>query len=169
MTHLKGRTPTHGGKGTSVYNAWLSMRDRCNRPKHPHFARYGGRGISVCERWADFATFRADIGPKPPGNRISLERRDNDGNYEPGNCYWATTAQQSVNRCNNRYLEIDGRRTTVTEAARARGLSRTCLIGRLVAGWPLDKALSTPARPKRAKADGRTSTEEGSPAPAPSE
>jgi hypothetical protein len=81
--------------GTPTYHSWSNMIQRCTNPKHHRYANYGGRGIAVCERWREFANFLADMGVKPPGH--SIERKDNNGNYEPGNCKWATFAEQSHN------------------------------------------------------------------------
>ena len=75
---------------------WRAMKKRCKNPSHPFYSSYGGRGITVCERWETFANFYADMGPKPEG--LTLERIDNDGNYEPSNCKWGTRTEQSRNR-----------------------------------------------------------------------
>jgi hypothetical protein len=81
---------------SSTYNSWLAMLQRCNWPKAMSYPRYGGRGITVCERWMKFENFLADMGERPPGT--SIDRKDVDGNYEPGNCRWATRKEQRANR-----------------------------------------------------------------------
>lgn len=90
------------GRNTSdpTYQVWTSMRNRCRNPKCQRYDRYGGRGIKVCERWESFENFLADMGERP--NDLQLDRRDNDGNYEPSNCRWATRGEQARNRSNSR-------------------------------------------------------------------
>lgn len=89
----------YAGRGKArhpLYRTWSSMHNRCHSPNDSSYSDYGGRGIKVCERWNDFANFIADIGNRPPGH--SLDRIDNDGNYEPNNIRWATPREQIKNR-----------------------------------------------------------------------
>ena len=88
---------TAGGKATPEYHAWQHLRQRCGNPLNPEFGRYGARGIRVCDRWLRFENFLADMGRRP-GKGYSIDRINNDGNYEPGNCRWATAKQQAMNR-----------------------------------------------------------------------
>jgi hypothetical protein len=91
---------THGMSRTAIYNAWFGMIERCRNKKHKAYKNYGGRGITVCDRWCEsVANFIADMGPRP-STRHTLDRIDNDGNYEPTNCRWATWDVQSRNKRN---------------------------------------------------------------------
>lgn len=93
---------THGlspkGNRHPLYGTWAAMWNRCRSPKHDRYDRYGGRGITVCDRWKDFAAFVADVGPKPSPSHTLDRYPNNDGNYEPGNVRWATPKQQANNR-----------------------------------------------------------------------
>jgi len=88
----------HGYNGTGTYETWRGMKGRCLNKKRNDYKYYGGRGIKVCERWLEFKNFLDDMGERPEGK--TLDRKDNDGNYEPSNCRWATKQEQQLNRNN---------------------------------------------------------------------
>lgn len=118
-----GYAPYHGKK-PRVYSAWKAMRERCLNPRNIAFKNYGGRGITVCERWRQFSEFLADMG-EPPTNKHSIERKDNNGNYEPSNCVWATQMEQASNNRRNWHVTLGGVQMTVAEATRRTGLKHT--------------------------------------------
>lgn len=134
----------HGGSRTRTYSSWSAMISRCTDPAATHFERYGGRGIKICERWRTFENFLADLGERPEGK--SLDRIDNDGNYEPGNCRWATNREQSLNRSDSRYIEFNGLRKRRSEWAEEYGIHPETLRCRLRKGWSVEKALTEPIR-----------------------
>ncbi len=141
----------HARKGslTKEFVCWLNMRRRCYYQKHHRHSDYGGRGIAVCERWRNsFGNFLADMGPKP-SPRHTLERIDNDGNYEPGNCRWATPKEQSNNTRRNRTLTLNGRAMHLHQWAKELGIGRRTIAARIdVYGWTVEQALTTPAGPR---------------------
>ncbi len=94
---VKAARTTHGKRQTPEYNSWAAMWSRCTNPKNSHYAHYGGRGIMICAEWKTFERFYDNMGPKPTAKH-SIDRVDNDGNYEPSNCRWATSSQQAKNR-----------------------------------------------------------------------
>jgi hypothetical protein len=118
------------------------MLQRCQNPKHSAFADYGGRGIKVCERWQKVENFIADMGEPPPG--MTLDRRENDGDYCPENCRWATRSEQRRNTRSNRILTFEGRSLCVVEWAEILGIKANTIHTRLRLGWSVEKTLSTP-------------------------
>jgi hypothetical protein len=141
-----GHTGGRKGRPSSEYLAWSNMISRCENPKHKSFPGYGGRGISVCGQWRkSFAKFLADMGARPSTDH-SLDRIDNNGNYCPENCRWATRRQQHRNKRNNRILTHDGRSLSVPEWAEKIGVSKVTIALRLLRGWPTEKILTTPPR-----------------------
>jgi len=137
---------THGMEGTPIYQTWKSMLQRCRNPKLENYPRYGGRGITVCERWHKFENFYEDMGPRPKGN--SLDRINNNGNYEFDNCRWATLLQQNNNRINTAMINGE----PLADVARRHVMSPNLLHQRYVKlGWTLERALNTPIRKQCSK------------------
>lgn len=130
---------THGLSATTYYKAWFGMIQRCENKNHTKWKRYGARGIKVRERWHAFENFLADMGQRPEGT--SIERVDNDGNYEPGNCEWADRATQMSNKSDNRWLEFSGLRMTVSQWAIHQKIPRATIFRRLRTGLPVEKVL----------------------------
>ncbi len=97
----------HGKKGTRIYRIWDGMKRRCYQRNSVNFHHYGGRGIIICDRWKEFSNFYKDMGD-PPSLKHTIDRIDNDGNYEPGNCRWATMSEQLRNYGRSRKVEIAG-------------------------------------------------------------
>lgn len=139
----------HGAWKTPLYANWAQMISRCTNPNDRGFHDYAGRGITVCDRWRkSFEAFRDDMGPKPSADH-SIDRIDNNGNYEPGNVRWATARAQARNRRSNRWLTYQGERLTLTDWAARVGIDRGTLGGRLARGVPLDRALKPVVRKQR--------------------
>ena len=139
---------THGMTETPTWNSWKAMVNRCRNPNSPNFARYGGRGITVCDRWlTSFAAFLADMGERPSLEH-SIDRIDNSKGYEPGNCRWATAKQQCRNTSKNVRLTFEGRTQCVSAWAEELGVSVGTLFGRIARGWPDDRVISKSMRPK---------------------
>lgn len=120
------RSTKHGLCRMKAYHAWSAMRGRCENPRDAGYKDYGGRGIKICERWQDVRNFVADMGEPPPGMEID-RYPDKNGNYEPGNCRWATKLQNMENRRNSRIITFRGERMSIGAAARLAGVHRASL------------------------------------------
>jgi hypothetical protein len=146
---FKGSYPTKiNGKLTRAYTKWVSMKSRCYNPNHPAYRYYGGKGITVCDRWLvrrhGFSNFFDDLGAPPDG--LTLDRwPDRCGNYEPGNVRWATWKEQANNRSKTGKITPDSLR----QQAIAAGLPYYCVYQRVkLLGWSVKKALATPVYPQ---------------------
>ena len=139
----------HGGVGTRLYRIYRNMIERCYYANNDHYARYGGRGISVCDEWQrSFASFRAWAMATGYSDKLTLDRIDYNGNYEPENCRWLSMKEQSNNKRNNRYVEYNGEVHTVSEWADIIGVKYPTLAARLGRlGWSVERALTT--RPRK--------------------
>jgi len=137
------RNLKHGMSKHPLYEKWIKICSRCNKLTDTRYQYYGGRGISVCERWSYFPNFAKDMG-LPPSPTHSIDRIDNDGNYEPTNCQWATHKTQCRNRRSNKYITIDGIRKLQVEWCAFYNIPHGRYMNRLRRGWSVKKALTSP-------------------------
>ncbi len=141
------RMTRHGLKGLPEYGVWKSMNQRCNDPNWKDYRNWGGRGIKVCRRWngpEGFTNFLSDMGRRPAGT--TLERVDNDKDYGPGNCRWATRREQNRNRRSNNSITFNGETRCLAAWTELLGFSRSLIYARLANGWSVQAALSTPVK-----------------------
>lgn len=132
---------SHGMSRTPTWNSWSMMIQRCTDENFIEYHRYGGRGIAVCDRWKDFCNFLADMGTRPAGT--SIDRfPNNNGNYEPGNCRWATSKQQGRNKRTSRLISHNGKTKTLMEWSEETGISCGRISQRIKTGWTIAEALS---------------------------
>lgn len=146
--HRRERNTTHGLYGTVEHKSWANMLMRCRNPNIPDAKHYVLRGITVCDRWRKFENFIADMGPKP-SPKHTIERIDNDGNYEPENCKWATRAEQMRNIRSNHLLTFNGKIQCMAAWASETGISRRAILDRLNRGWAVERALTTSTKTRR--------------------
>lgn len=145
---LAERNRTHGMSKTTTFTIWSGMNARCSNKNNAYYKDYGGRGISVCERWRAgtanaFANFLADMGARP-SKEYSIERIDNDAGYSPENCKWATRKEQARNKRSGRFIEHNGTIKRLCEWAESIGMSTGTLHRRLKVGWSVNDALTRP-------------------------
>ena len=139
-----GSPPKHGMYGTPTYAVWNGMISRCTNPKHKAFKDYGGRGISVCERWRTFKNFFLDMGCAPAG--MTLDRQNNNLGYSKANCRWVSHEVQSNNTRANVLMALNGKTQNVTQWAKELGWSRNAIYDRLRLGWTHERTLTQPIR-----------------------
>lgn len=145
----------HGFSGDPAYRTWGKIMDRCNNPRNADYADYGGRGIKVCDEWHNAANFCKWAIENGFEQGLTIERIDNDGNYEPGNCTWIPNEQQARNRRSNKPITINGKTKLIVEWAEESNLNYEALRYRIDAGWPEHELLvpsnSLPRRRKNGK------------------
>jgi hypothetical protein len=129
-----------GGRSTPTFRSWLSMVRRCTDPKFEPYARYGAVGVTVCPGWLNFENFLADMGERPDGT--SIDRfPEQSGNYEPGNCRWASAVEQANNRSSTKLISARGEQKSIADWARASGTPASRIASRLRAGWSAERAI----------------------------
>ena len=138
---------THGMTNTRLFHIWQLMRERCYNSSHPAYNRYGGRGICVCKEWENFQPFYNWAMINGYAEDLTIDRIDNNGNYEPDNCRWVNLFVQANNKCNNRYFPYNGELHTLPEWSRLYGISFPALRSRVIYhGWTMERALTEPIR-----------------------
>lgn len=128
--HAIDRNTIHNGTGTRLFRIWTGLRQRCHNTRSKVYKDYGGRGITVCPEWETFIPFRDWALANGYREDLSLDRLDNDGPYSPGNCRWATVAEQNLNKRNNTLVEYEGQLIPIAEAARLSGINHQTISDR---------------------------------------
>lgn len=145
LERLRAGQPKHGMTNSPTWSVWRDMRKRCRNPKAQNYKHYGGRGITVCDRWQEFSAFIEDMGERPEG--MTLERQDVNGNYEPGNCIWIPAKEQPNNTRRSIMVEIDGQAVCLKVARAMRGLPYNLVRDRVrTLGWSIERAMSEPKK-----------------------
>jgi hypothetical protein len=137
----------HGAHNTPEYKVWVAIKQRCTNPKCKAYKSYGARGISLCSEWNSFEQFLKDMGRRP-SSKHSIDREDNNGNYEPSNCRWATRVEQANNTRRSRTFIYNGKAMSLREIVETSGstVPYQRVWSRVLKGWPLEQALTAPKR-----------------------
>ena len=136
----------HGLEGTAEYWIYRKILARCYNKNHSHYERYGGRGITVCDKWlSSVNSFVNDMG-KRPAKGYEIERINNDKGYSPDNCRWATRQEQMNNTASNRFITYDGKKQTIAQWARELNVNYRVLYARIRRGWDVKKSIETPIK-----------------------
>ena len=141
-----GEAKRKNGTRTRLYVIWCHMIERCENVNSTRYADYGGRGIRVCDEWKDFAVFRDWAVENGYSSELSIDRLNNDGDYEPSNCKWSTRKEQGNNKRNNRLLTYKGRTQTMTQWADEIGMNPDTFKYRIYLGWSVERAIEEPIR-----------------------
>lgn len=152
------RSRTHGDSYTRLFRVWAGMRRRVLNKNDQRYSDYGGRGIAICERWNSYENFKKDMCQSflahcyVHGNRnTTIDRIDNDGDYSPKNCKWATHAEQNLNKRDNVLLRLNGEDYTIAELSRKFNINKSTMKDRLRRNWSLERAVNTPVKIGEAK------------------
>lgn len=138
-----GRLTTHGMHLHPAYNSWRACHNRCEVPNTTGYSEYGGRGITICDRWKSFEAFWEDMGATwAPG--LTVERKDTNGHYEPGNCRWGTPKEQANNRRYHNMINTPEGPMNVSQASERFGINRSSIMRRMRDGWPEHRLLEPP-------------------------
>ncbi len=135
-------TKSHEMANTRLYNIWANMKQRCSNPNASSYEDYGGRGITICDEWLDPDNFFKWALSSGYDKKLTLDRIDVDGNYEPSNCRWVTVKKQNNNRRSNHNLTFNGETHNMQEWSEITGISRSAIKGRLNRGWTIEEALT---------------------------
>lgn len=142
---------THGGRNERLYLVWMDMRRRCYDKKDLNYSNYGGRGITVCEEWKDYAKFRewaiaTGYDKEAKRQACTIDRIDRNGDYTPENCRWADSVTQNNNKKNNIVIEYNGKKQTLPEWSRELGFKYSLVLNRLTSGWDFERAITQKPR-----------------------
>lgn len=140
FTH--GLSRRENGKKQKLYSVWIAMRDRCNNSGNKNYHNYGGRGISVCKEWGDYAFFHSWAVANGYKEGMSIERKDNDGNYDMDNCTWLPKNKQQLNTRKVKYLTLDGETHSRREWSNITGIKKDTIRGRIRKGWSVEDILT---------------------------
>lgn len=147
--------PSHNGTNTRLYGVWCAMKERCSNPHNKRYANYGGRGIKVCDEWLhDFSVFEAWSKANGYADKLTIDRIDGNGNYEPSNCRWVTQTVQNRNYSRNHNITYNGETHCIADWGTITGINRATILFRLKSGKPLEEVFS--------KFDGRSKRRGGS-------
>jgi hypothetical protein len=160
IKQLLERSTTHNQRHTVLYSVWRGLRQRCNNPKHASYHNYGGRGITVCEEWDksfqafydwSYANGYSTENQKNEKLKLTIDRIDNNGNYEPSNCRWVDRKTQTRNMRTTRFITFNGQNKSVSEWCEIYGIKLQTFNTRIRNGWSIEEALTKPIGSKKSK------------------